>query len=141
MKIHSHLLAAALVAGASAHGYQLVASSFGGCGNSGSPTYVAAGSFDPGAARPVGNPSTTLCPGALAAHYRPRVGGTPQALLLHKVPGKLTLMTVPDVPGWSWTESTNLTTWSPVPGGGVNPLTVPIDGARRFFRLEYLQKP
>jgi hypothetical protein len=134
MKIHPYFLAAALL-GVPAHGLELVASSFGGCGNSGSASYATAGSFDPSGARPVGSPSTIVCPGPLAYEYRPVVAGTPKAMLLHKTPGVVTLMTVPDVPGWSWTETTDLKTWSPLPGGE-NPMLLPIDGARRFFRLE-----
>jgi hypothetical protein len=129
-------LAAALLAGSSAHGYQLAASSFGGGGNAASPTYVMAGSFDPGGARPVGSPSSIVCPGPLVCHYRPVVAGTPRAHLLQKTPGVFTLMAVPDVPGWSWTSTTNFAEWTPVPGGDANPAIVPIDGTRRFFRLE-----
>lgn len=134
------LAATALLASAS-HGLELVASSFGGCGNSGSASYATAGTSDPSGARPVGNPKTIVCPGPLVAHYRPVIAGTPRALVLQGTPGAVTLMAIPDVPGWMWTESSNFASWSPVPGGDANPVVVPTESKRRFFRLENPELP
>jgi|GEM_PF-3611071 len=118
------------------YGLELIASSFGGCGNSGSASYATAGTIDPSGGRPVGSASSTVCPGPMATEYRPVLAGTPRAHLLPTGPGTATLVAVPDVPGWSWSESTDLAGWSPVAGGDANPLLVPTKGPRRYFRLE-----
>ncbi len=130
------LLTAAALLGPTAHGIELVASSFGGCGTSASASYVTDGTSDPSGSRPVGSPNTTVCPGPMVCAYRPVIAGAPKAHLAQNVPGMMTLVAVPDLPGWSWTTSTQLSVWTPVPGGDGNPVVVPKDTGRRFFRLE-----
>jgi hypothetical protein len=115
---------------------EIVASSFGGCGISGSASFVTVGTSHPGAARPAGCPAMTYCPGPLAGAFQPVIAGEPEAHLVPTGPGLLTLMKVPDVPGWSWTESENLATWTPLPEPAANPVLIPTTHARRFFRLE-----
>ncbi len=115
---------------------EIVASSFGGCGVSGNANYTTVGTNHPGAARPTGCASTTCCSGPLAGAFQPSLAGEPKAHLVPTSPGLLTLMRVPDVPGWSWTQSTDLATWSPMPEPAANPILIPIDQQRRFFRLE-----
>ncbi|BCX48241.1 hypothetical protein HAHE_21490 [Haloferula helveola] len=130
------LLTAAALIGPAAHGIELVASSFGGCGTSVSASYATDGTSDPSASRPVGSPNSIVCSGPMVCNYRPVIAGTPKCHVLKGEAGFLNLVTVPDVPGWSWTASANLSVWSPVPGGDGNPVVVPIDADRRFFRLE-----
>jgi hypothetical protein len=115
---------------------EIVAASFGGCGTSGSASFATIGTGHPGAARPSGCPAMTYCPGPLAGAFQPVIAGEPKAHLVPSGEGWLTLMKVPDVPGWSWTESADLAKWSPLPEPAANPVLIPIDQARRFFRLE-----
>lgn len=125
---------ATLLAGTSP-ALEIVASSFGGCGTSGSASYATIGSSHPGAARPAGCPSLTYCPGPLAAAFQTVIAGEPKAHLVPTGPGLLTLMKVPDSPDWSWEQSPDLGSWTPMPGPAANPVLIPTDQPRRFFRL------
>lgn len=129
-------IASAVLLAATSPGLEIVASSFGGCGTSGSASYATVGTSDPGGARPVGCPSMTCSPGPLAAMFQSSLAGEPKAHLVPTGPGLLTLMKVPDAPSWSWAESTDLATWSPMPSPAANPVLIPTDQPRRFFRLE-----
>ncbi|WP_193213832.1 hypothetical protein [Luteolibacter marinus] len=115
---------------------EVVAASFGGCGLSGSANYTTLGTSAPSAARPVGCASSMLCPGPLFSAYRPSLSGLPKVHLVKSGPGVLTLMAVPDAPGWSWQQSTNLVSWTPMAEPLANPQLIPMDQPRRFFRLE-----
>lgn len=115
---------------------EIVAASFGGCGTSGSASYTTIGTSHPGAARPTGSATMICCPGPLAGSFRPSIGGVPKAHLVKTFPGFLTLMAVPDAPGWFWEQSADLASWSPMPEPQENPRLVPTDQARLFFRLQ-----
>lgn len=131
-------IASAILLAATSPALEIVASSFGGCGTSGSASFATAGTSHPGAARPAGCPSMTYCPGPLATAFQTVIAGEPKAHLVPTGPGLLTLMKVPDSPGWSWEQSHDLSNWSPMPEPAANPVLIPTDQPRRFFRL---QKP
>ncbi len=142
MKHRRSIHRAALVAGAfillphTSPALEIVAGSFGGCGTSGSASYVTTGTAHPGAGQPSGSLSATLCPGPLAVAYQPSLAGEPKAHVVQTGPGTLALVKVPDSPGWSWAQSVDLVSWSALPEAGANPVLVPIQPPRRFFRLE-----
>lgn len=117
--------------------FEIVAASFGGCGVSGSASYATVGTSHPGAARPIGSATMTCCPGPLASAFRPSVTGVPKAHLVKTTPGVLTLMAVPDAPGWFWEQSADLANWSPMPAPQENPQLVPTNQTRLFFRLQH----
>ena len=123
---------------ATSPGLEIVAASFGGCGTSGSASFATVGTSHPGAARPAGCPSMIYCPGPLATAFQPVIAGEPKAHLVPTGPGLLTLMKVPDSPGWSWEQSGDLSSWSPMPEPAANPVLIPTNQPRHFFRL---QKP
>ena len=52
-------------------------------------------------------------------------------------PGQVTLSWTPPAPGFVLQESLNLspTGWSNSPSGETNPITVPVTGQTKFFRL------
>lgn len=128
-------IASALLPTPTSPALEIVASSFGGCGTSGSASFATVGTSHPGAARPAGGTSMTYCPGPLAAAFQAVIAGEPKAHLVPTGPGLLTLMKVPDSPGWSWEQSGDLSTWSAMPAPAANPVLIPIDQPRRFFRL------
>ena len=121
---------------ATAPAYEVVAASFGGCGVSGSASYTTVGTSHPGAARPIGSDTVLCCPGPLAGAFRPLITGVPKAHLVKTSPGVLTLMAVPDAPGWFWEQSSDLSSWSPIPAPQENPQLIPTDQPRRFFLLQ-----
>lgn len=121
---------------ATAPAFEIIAASFGGCGVSGSASYNTVGTSHPGAARPIGSETVTCCPGPLAAAFRTSIGGVPKAHLVKTSPGFLSLMAVPDAPGWLWEQSADLATWSPMPAPQENPQLIPTNQPRYFFRLQ-----
>lgn len=129
-------LGLAIVTATASPALEIVASSFGGCGTSGSASYATIGTSHPGAGRPSGCAALTCSPGPLAAAFQTAPAGEPKAHLVPTGPGLLTLMKVPDTPGWSWTQSSDLVTWTPMPEPAANPVLIPTDQPRRFFRLE-----
>lgn len=127
--------AALLLLTATASAMEIVAASFGGCGTSASASYVTIGTFDPAASRPVGGKSMTSSPGPLASMFHPSLAAVPKTHLVATAPGILTLMAIPDVPGWFWEQSDNLVTWSPTAEPTKNPVLIHADQSHRFFRL------
>lgn len=128
-------IASAALLTATSPALEIVAASFGGCGTSGSASYATVGTGDPGAARPAGGSTMTYCPGPLAAAFQTVMAGEPKAHLVPTGPGLLTLMKVPDSPDWSWEQSGDLSTWAPMTEPAANPVLIPTDQPRRFFRL------
>jgi len=120
---------------ATASAMQIVAASFGGCGTSSSASYVTIGTFDPAASSPTGGETLTCSPGPLASAFQPSLAGVPKTHLVPTAPGILTLMAVPDVPGWFWQQSDNLVTWTPTDEPTKNPVLINADQPRRFFRF------
>lgn len=115
---------------------EIIAGSFGGCGTSGSASYITMGTTNPAAAGPSGSESVTASPGPIAAAFKPSLAGTPKAHLILTSPGVLTLVAVPDLPGWYWEQSDDLVKWTPIATPAQNPVLVPIDQQRRFFRRQ-----
>lgn len=132
----AHLSGAVLLLlAATAPAMEIIAASFGGCGASASASYVTMGTFDPAASRPVGGESMTSSPGPVASMFRPSLAAVPKTHLVATAPGILTLMAIPDVPGWFWEQSDNLVKWSPTAEPTKNPVLIHADQPRRFFRF------
>jgi hypothetical protein len=127
--------AAALVSAATAQ--DLERSSFCGSGVSGSASYVTTGSFHPTAGRPsiTGN-SDCVHSGLFAGMFLPSVEGNPTVYLVPTSAGTATLMAVPDLPGWFWSQSADAAWWSPMPDPSANPVLVPLGDPHKFFRLQ-----
>lgn len=121
----------------------LSSSTFGGGGMSASADFTLISSFQPSAARPsstgeVDGFALNLYPGFLAGQTAQDPTATPVIHLVPSGPGLLTVLAVPDVPGWQWSHSVDLQSWFllPAPHGHENPLLIETTLEREFFRLE-----